>query len=301
MAARFIVLASGSSGNAGLVEADGFRLLIDCGLRPPDLADRLGRVGVRLDAISAVVLTHTHGDHWNPHTFAALRQASVPVYAHPRHHARLASSPSFDPLHKAGLIRDYQAGLPIRLGPAMRATPVPVPHDSDPTFGFRVEGTDARTGGTWSLGYASDCGHPDPAVIAGFAGVGVLAIEFNHDVELQRTSGRHPVLVDRVLGPRGHLSNAQAATLTEAVARSAGPDGFTALVQLHLSKDCNTAALAHRAGTAALARVAPAARVVTATQFAPTPPVPLVGLVKPIRAVQLTLPGFDVAEADQFR
>lgn len=295
MAARFIVLASGSSGNAGLVEAEDFRLLIDCGLRPPDLADRLGRVGVRLDSVSAVVLTHTHGDHWNPYTFAALRQASIPVYAHPRHHAKLAGYPCFDPLHKAGLMRDYQAGVPIRLGPALRCTPVPVPHDSDPTFGFRVEGTDARTGGTWALGYASDCGHPDPAVIAGFAGVNVLAIEFNHDVELQRTSGRHPVLVNRVLGPNGHLSNAQAATLTEAVARSAGPAGFTALVQLHLSKECNTAALAHRAGAAVLARFAPGARLVTATQLAPTTPVPLVGVARPVRSVQLTLPGFELA------
>ena len=40
MTARFTVLASGSLGNATLLEVNGFGLLIDCGLHPRTLAGR---------------------------------------------------------------------------------------------------------------------------------------------------------------------------------------------------------------------------------------------------------------------
>ena len=43
--------------------------------------------------------------------------------------------------------------------------------------------------------------------------VDLLGVEFNHDVELQRRSGRSPALIARNLGDRGHLSNRQGADL----------------------------------------------------------------------------------------
>ena len=42
---RFTVLASGSSGNASLLEADGFGLLIDIGLGPRQLTARMAASG----------------------------------------------------------------------------------------------------------------------------------------------------------------------------------------------------------------------------------------------------------------
>ena len=49
---RFVCLGSGSRGNATLIEADGVRLLVDCGLAVKELARRLAAVGV--------VAVHTH-------------------------------------------------------------------------------------------------------------------------------------------------------------------------------------------------------------------------------------------------
>src|SRR5205823_8596586 len=64
MPVRFTVLASGSSGNASLVEAGGFGLLVDCGLRPRVPGWRLAAVGLSGRSVPAVVLSHTHGAHW---------------------------------------------------------------------------------------------------------------------------------------------------------------------------------------------------------------------------------------------
>src|SRR5579885_3848830 len=104
MTARLTVLASGSSGNATLLEVNGFGLLIDCGLNPRMLGSRLRAVGASWEAVDAVILTHTHGDHWKDLTLAHLRLHDIPVYAHEGHFDHLATAaPSFAPLRKAAL------------------------------------------------------------------------------------------------------------------------------------------------------------------------------------------------------
>ena len=66
------------------------------GSRPRQLAARLATVGASWQDIHAVVLTHTHSDHWNDRTFAHLHRRNLPVYCHADHHADLgASSPAF--------------------------------------------------------------------------------------------------------------------------------------------------------------------------------------------------------------
>src|ERR1700722_15856428 len=91
MPVSFTVLASGSSGNASVLELDSCRVLIDCGIGPRQLAERLKTVGLTWSDISAVVLTHTHGDHWREATFKHLIKYRIPFFCHP-HHARTLHS-----------------------------------------------------------------------------------------------------------------------------------------------------------------------------------------------------------------
>ena len=64
---RFRSLASGSSGNATLVEARSgtgvTRLLVDCGLGIRVLERRLAVAGLRCADIDALFITHEHSDH----------------------------------------------------------------------------------------------------------------------------------------------------------------------------------------------------------------------------------------------
>src|SRR5258707_600184 len=77
-----------------------------------------------------------------------------------------------------------------------------VSHDSDPTFAFRIDAHDSP-GLAWAVGYASDLGCGSDELVAAFAGVDVLALEYNHDVKLERRSPRPKFLVDRVLSDSG--------------------------------------------------------------------------------------------------
>jgi phosphoribosyl 1,2-cyclic phosphodiesterase len=253
MGLRFTVLASGSGGNASLVEADGFGVLIDAGLGPRQLGARLAAVGLAWSAVHVCLLTHTHSDHWKDTTLAEFFRRRIPLYCHPGHHTVLRTySDAFLHLLGADLVHPFAAGEELALTPGLRCRPLPVRHDGGATFGFRLQGAPDLLGHAPALAYAADLGCWDDALAAGLADVDILAVEFNHDVAMQHASGRMPRLIERVLGDEGHLSNEQAAGLVRAVLARSAAGRLRHLVQLHLSRDCNRPDLARRAALAVL-------------------------------------------------
>jgi phosphoribosyl 1,2-cyclic phosphodiesterase len=267
MALRFTVLASGSGGNATLVEGGGTGLLIDAGLGPRQFAARFADAGASWSSVGAVLLTHTHSDHWKDATLAHLLRRGIPLYCHPGHHRLLdAWSRAFLPLKKAGLVRDYQAGIAFSPAAGLRCLPLPLSHDGGDTFGFRLEGGADLFGHACAAGYVADLGCWDDDLAEALCDVDLLALEFNHDVGMECASGRTPHLIARVLGDEGHLSNVQAAELLQAVLRRSTPGRLRHVVQLHLSRDCNHPSLAAGAARAALAELAHAGEVHTASQ-----------------------------------
>jgi phosphoribosyl 1,2-cyclic phosphodiesterase len=267
MALQFSVLASGSAGNASLLQADGFGVLVDVGLGPRQLAARLAAVGANWHDVHAVVLTHTHGDHWNERTLQHLVRHRIPLYCHLHHHVNLRQDgEAFAELRAAGLVRGYEPGEPLELSPSLRCYPLPVKHDDAMTCGFRFEGSPDLFGHTTTLGYVADLGCWQPALADVLADVDLLALEFNHDVLLEQTSGRPYALIARVLGDRGHLSNAQAADLLREVLKRSQAGRLQHVVQLHLSRHCNRPAMAADAARVVLAELEVVAMVHTAQQ-----------------------------------
>jgi phosphoribosyl 1,2-cyclic phosphodiesterase len=267
MALRFTVLASGSGGNASLVEANGFGLLLDAGLGPRQLAARLAAAGASWHNVHALLLTHTHSDHWNERTLLHLRRRGLPVWCHADHHRTLeAYSASFPALHAAGLVRGYEEGLELVLAPGLHCMPLRLRHDGGATFGFRLEAGADLFGRPFALAYLADLGSWDAALVEAVGDVDLLALEFNHDVAMEHASGRQPRLIARVLGDEGHLSNEQAAALLRALLRRSLPGRLRHVVQLHLSRQCNRPDLAAAAGRAVLAERDPPIELHTARQ-----------------------------------
>src|SRR5829696_7321144 len=73
-------LASGSSGNAFLVEAAGVRLLFDAGLNAWALEHFLGQRGASPSQLSAIFVSHEHIDHLRGAGMLA-RRYGLPVIA----------------------------------------------------------------------------------------------------------------------------------------------------------------------------------------------------------------------------
>ncbi len=243
MPIQFAVLASGSRGNACLVQAGDAGLLIDLGLGPRELCARLEGVDSGLARIGTAVLTHTHGDHVQPSTLRLLAARKIPLYCHEGHRAVLSEKPGFRAMDASRLIRHYDE-RPFLAPTGLRIEPVELSHDAGPTFGFRVEGRAGRGSRAASVGYLADTGCWSEAIADAMVDVDALGVEFNHDVALQLNSGRAPYLIRRNLGNRGHLSNDQGAGLVSAVLERSRPGAVRNLVLLHLSDQCNNPKLA---------------------------------------------------------
>lgn len=230
---RFAWLGSGSRGNAALVEADGFCLMVDCGLGLKGVRSRLARLGRRPEDIEAILVTHEHADHIG----------GV---------ARFAASAGIRVLATAGTARGFRGGPPTRLefigaheafelGP-FGIMPVAVPHDAREPCQF------VFSDGQATLGILTDLGRATPHVQACLDGCDALALECNHD-EAMLAAGPYPeALKRRVGGGLGHLSNGQAAGLVAALDTSR----LKHVVALHLSEQNNTPALARAALAGAL-------------------------------------------------
>jgi phosphoribosyl 1,2-cyclic phosphodiesterase len=240
---QFAVLGSGSRGNAALVcHEGGAGLLIDIGLGPRVLDQRLESVGAGWANISAVLLTHTHGDHVDSATLGILARRSIMLYCHESHRDFLEADQGFQDLDRTGLVRHYD-GRPFLSPSGLRVEPIPLRHDG-PTFGFRIETVARRKSPAVGVGYLADTGSWSETMADSLTDVDILGVEFNHDVAMQMSSGRSPVLIARNLGDRGHLSNRQGAELVRSVLRRSRRDRVSHLVLLHLSEQCNRPELA---------------------------------------------------------
>jgi L-ascorbate metabolism protein UlaG (beta-lactamase superfamily) len=259
VSATFTVLASGSSGNAALLRAGDFGLLIDLGIGPRTLERRLGQAGFCWDDIDAVVLTHTHGDHWRERSLAYALARDLVFYCHDSHIRFLtASSPAFAELLHADRVLNFEPGRAFFPDGPLRLLPIELAHDSHRTFGFRIELE--SDGG--AAGYIADLGRFDEALVELLCDLDLLALEFNHDETMQLESGRPRDLIDRILGPHGHLSNRQAQALLQRILIRSAKVRPHSIVPLHLSRDCNHSTLAETAAHKALAETGHPATVV---------------------------------------
>ena len=287
MSAYFANLMSGSSGNASLLEAGGRGMLIDFGAGIAQLKSAFAKIGASWDGVETALLTHTHADHWRESALNEFARRETTLWCHETHAVAFAKlGPTFSKMRKAKRVEFYEPGETFEAS-GCRITPFELWHDA-PTFGFRIVGKN------WAVGYASDLGAWPDALVDCLADVDLLALEFNHDVELEMASRRSPELIARVLGDQGHLSNEQAGRLLEEVARRSAPDRLRHLVQLHLSKECNRRQLASSAAEAVRDSVGGDFEIHTASPNKPTPWLKLGGRRKAATTAmsQPSLPGW---------
>lgn len=219
MTLRFCALASGSRGNALLVEHGDTLIMIDCGLPLGTLGKRLLAVGRRLEDVAALLITHEHGDH-SRGIGPLLRRRAIPLWS---------TMGTARALNTVGTSRAVSCNRELRIG-SIRVQAFPVPHDArEPCqFVFRA--------GRRRLGLLTDTGHATPVVRESLRGCNGIALEFNHDRRMLE-NGSYPAAVKARVGSRfGHLSNQQAANLLAEIAHP----GLDRVMGLHLSERNNS-------------------------------------------------------------
>lgn len=215
---RFHVFESGSSGNCTLITSKGRCIMIDCGIKSKKkLKSKLSEVGSSLEEISALLVTHNHGDHIS------------------------GIDSSFDKENIYCTERTYDVPPSNRLIPyqsyvigGFNVTCVPTSHDAPDPIGFIIDD------GEETLVYITDTGYIYDKVCDLVYNASYYIFESNHNVRMELSLPRAKTLIDRIIGDKGHLSNVDAANyLTYFV----GPR-TKEIVLAHLSKEANTPELA---------------------------------------------------------
>jgi phosphoribosyl 1,2-cyclic phosphodiesterase len=221
MGLSFILLGSGSSGNATLVSDGDTHILVDVGLSGRETAKRLRECGLEPEQISAIVVSHEHGDHCRGvGPFA--KSLDIPVFMTDGTHS------------SSGMILDSRKHQRISAGECFDVygflfTCFSVPHDSADPLGFVIEKDGTKIGIALDLGYLSNL------VLERLKGCDGIILESNHDVQMLKVGPYPWALKQRVMSRRGHLSN-------DSVAQFLGNDydGQAAhIVLAHLSKKNN--------------------------------------------------------------
>ena len=232
---RFASLGSGSQGNSLIVEAGDTRLLVDCGFSTRATIEKLARLAVSAEDISAILVTHEHCDHIAG-VFKLAGRFGIPVYL--THGTHVAALRGKLPLPECRLI-DSHSSFSID---DLEVHPYPVPHDAREPVQY------AFSDGRHRLGVLTDSGSITAHIVDVLRCCDALVLECNHDPDLLAASDYPMMLKRRVSGSLGHLENAQAAALL----RQIETKHLQHIVAAHLSEKNNRPALAASALASAL-------------------------------------------------
>ena len=224
------MLGSGSAGNSALVATDHCRILVDGGLSARQVVLRLAQCGVTPEQLDGVVLTHEHSDHICG-LEVLCHKFDLPIYCN----GLTAEALRFSGLgERCRNWRLFPTGGEFSICDITVQT-FPVPHDAVDPIGFVFHA------GSGSLGFITDLGYVTKMIVERLRQVRTLVVETNHDEKLLQNDTHRPWPVkQRIQSRHGHLSNTAAAGVIEELLSG----NIERVVLGHLSRDCNTPALA---------------------------------------------------------
>lgn len=225
---RFASLGSGSKGNGTLVECGKTRILIDCGFTLVETERRLQRLGCSADSLSAILVTHEHGDH-AAGVGRLSRRYQIPV---------CLTVGTFKAISDANFAQTQFINLKqnLVLGD-LELTPFAVPHDAREPCQFIV------SNGALRLGVLTDAGSYTDEMLEKLNGLQGLMLECNYETDLLMKGSYPYALKERVSGRYGHLANQQAVELLKQLSI----DKLQYLVGMHLSEINNSPVHAYQA------------------------------------------------------
>ena len=212
---------SGSNGNCYYVGNQHEAVLIDAGISCREIKKRMSRLGLHLEKVRAVFVSHEHSDHIRGIETLS-KKYRIPIYITPQtlQYSRLRIDEE--------LVHTFQADLPVSIG-QLNIHAFPKNHDASDPFSFLVSCNDVH------VGVFTDIGVPCENVIYYFKQCHAAFLESNYDEQMLE-EGSYPYhLKQRIRSDHGHLSNKQALDLF----LSHRPTFMSHLLLSHLSENNN--------------------------------------------------------------
>lgn len=228
----FCSFTSGSKGNCALCVIDGARILIDAGTNTKYINSCLRELGLGPGDLNYIVITHAHSDH----------VSALPVLLKHTQAKLVCSYDTFDIIQTGGYVPTlFEPGETLDLG-GVKVETAATPHDclGSCCYSFGE--------GEHGLAYCTDMGVVTPEIFELMRRQKNIFIESNHDIEMLKTGPYPYYLKQRILSPRGHLSNADCAVVAARLAL----EGAGKIMLGHLSETNNRPDIAVSESLAAL-------------------------------------------------
>ncbi|WP_052095421.1 MBL fold metallo-hydrolase [Porphyromonas cangingivalis] len=230
---KFASLGSGSSGNCYYLAARNTRILIDAGVAPRMIVQRLKSLSIPIREIGGIFITHDHADHIRSVGLLATKY-NIPVYASPVVAEVLLNS-RYISEDLSPYIRVIEVGETLSFGD-FEVCSFEVPHDSSHNVGYSI----TTSAGVFSL--ITDIGHINDAIRKAVRRTNFLVFESNYDPEMLVGGGYPDFLKQRIMGGQGHISNKMAADFMAELYHL----DLKFLALCHLSKHNNHPELAYK-------------------------------------------------------
>ena len=216
-------LGSGSKGNGTLIKAGKTTVLLDCGFTLTETEKRLSKLNCDAGTISAILVTHEHGDH-SSGVGKLSRKYGLPVWLTVGTYQACKDN-NYSATHYIDPHSAFSIG-------ELKIQPFPVPHDAREPCQFVFKKNKK------SLAILTDVGKITPCIIDHLNGVDGLLLECNYD-EHQLKTGKYPqMLKNRVSSNYGHLDNQQSRYVLEKI----NTKNLQFLVGMHISEKNNNIA-----------------------------------------------------------
>lgn len=219
-------LNSGSNGNCYYVGDGQSAVLIDAGLSCRETERRMQQLGLDINQVKAIFISHEHADHITGLP-SLTKKYPLPIYITP---PTLTAAKL--PLNNE-LVKPFTAHQAVAIA-GLQVIPFPKWHDAADPHSFVV------SNGQVTIGIFTDIGQPCSHVTHYFAQCHAAFLEANYCEDMLAKSHYPIFLKQRISGKEGHLSNAQA---VELFLKHRAPH-LSHLLLSHLSKNNNTPQLA---------------------------------------------------------
>jgi phosphoribosyl 1,2-cyclic phosphodiesterase len=214
-------LNSGSNGNCYYIGKGDCAVLVDAGISCRETEIRMKRLGLRMDTIKAVFISHEHKDHISGLTVLA-KKYQLPVYI-------TEATQANGKFHiEKKLVFRFKANEPVQIG-ELSVTAFSKFHDAGDPYSFIIASSAVK------VGVFTDIGIACPQVIHHFQQCHAAFLEANYDEEMLANGSYPYYLKQRITNGMGHLSNTQALE----VFKNHRPAFMSHLILSHLSKHNN--------------------------------------------------------------
>ena len=216
---RVVVLSSGSKGNCTFLETSKNRILLDAGRNYKYINEKLDEIGVDINTIQYIIISHTHTDHITA-IKEFVKKGIVTIVISSKMKKEIEELKHYDKV----LIYDEEIIIDD-----IKITAIHSSHDATDSRNFIIDDFGRK------LAYITDTGYINQKYFNCLKNLDVYLFESNHDIELLTNGPYPPWLKRRVLSDEGHLSNDRAAFyLTKLIG-----DNTKNIILIHLSETNN--------------------------------------------------------------